>query len=157
MCTAVALTLAAIPKRLFDEFDFLPRVHDCGGNTPEVWFSYSDPVPLVPVIDGGVLTFHRWGSRDRAGPPPTTGWTWRGSVERGAWAGVGCPTEPVIIPATYVCEKGVWFRITEGIHALLVRPPAAPPSVYMICEEPTRYYKVMTRGERMPWLVDEVI
>jgi hypothetical protein len=26
-----------------------------------------------------------------------------------------------------------------------------------VCEPPTRYYKVMTKCDRMPWLVGEVI
>ena len=157
MCTTVGLTLSAIPKQLLAEHDLWSRVHDRGGNHTEVWFAFNDPEPLLPVIDGGKLAFHRWGSRDRAGALPVTGWTWRESVRNGAWAGLGCPVEPVIIPATYGCEKGVWFRITEGIHGLIARPPEGPPSVYMICEEPTRYFRVMTRGERMPWMVDEVI
>lgn len=157
MCSSVALALSVFPKQLFNEYDLSPRVHDRGGNNPEVWFSYSDPEPLLPVFIGGVMRLVRWGSRDRSGPLPPTGWTWRGSVESGAWAGVGCPTEPVVIPVTYGCEKGVWFRITEGIHGVLVSPPDGPPCAYMVCEPATRYFKVMTRSERSPWLVNEVI
>lgn len=157
MCSAVAIPVSLIPKVLFDQFDLLPRVRDRGGNQPEVWFTHADREPLIPVRDGGGLRLYPWGSRDRKGPLPVGGWTWRDSVEKGAWNNVGCETEPVVIPATYGCEKGVWFRITEGIRGLLVRPPGGAPVVYMMVEEPTRYFKVMTRGEKAPSLIDEVI
>ncbi|WP_020472433.1 hypothetical protein [Zavarzinella formosa] len=157
MCSAVSLDLSSIPKHIFDEHDLLSRVYDRGGNQPEIQFAITDPEPLLPVLDGGVFRLMRWGSRDRAGRLPTTGWTWRGSVEGGAWAKIGCPTEPVTILADYGCENRFWYKITKGIHGLIVRPEGEPPAVFMICEEPTRYYRVMTRGERMPWLIDEVI
>jgi hypothetical protein len=158
MCTAVAIAVSNLPKRLFAEYDLLGRVHDRGGNQPEVWFAIGDPDPVLPVMDGGVLKLVRWGSRNRSGLLQTTGWTWKKSVEAGEWTRLGCQTEPVVIPVGYGCEKGVWFKITEGIHGILVRPPdGLPPAVYMICDEPTRYYRVMTRGERMPWLAGELI
>jgi hypothetical protein len=98
-----------------------------------------------------------WGSWDRSGPLPVTPWTLKASVEEGAWAGVGCETEPCVIAARYGFERGVWFLTTEGIHGLLVRPPDAPPVVYMVCEPSTHHYRVMTRSDRMPWLVGEMI
>lgn len=122
-----------------------------------MWFARDDPSPLLPVRDGGGLKLYQWGSRDRNGPLPIGGWTWRSSLDSGAWTQTGCEVERVIIPANYGLEKGVWFRITEGIHGLLVSPPVGDPVVYMLVEEPTRYYKVITKGEKMPWLVDDVI
>jgi hypothetical protein len=79
-------------------------------------------------------------------------------VRRGeSVAGVGCETEPAAIAARYGFEKGVWFHITEGIHGLLVRVPEGEPVVYMVCEPSTRYFRVMTRSDRMPWLIGEAI
>ncbi|WP_020469148.1 hypothetical protein [Zavarzinella formosa] len=158
MCSAIALVPSVFPKHLFEEHDLFTRVFDRGGNNPEVRFAFTDPVPLLPVMIGGVLKLVQWGSRSRQGPLPTTGWTWRTSVESGAWAGLGCETEPVLILATYGCEKNTWFRIREGIHGLLVTPPSGPPCAYMICDHPTRYFRVLTVGaDRTPWLVNEVI
>ncbi|HVK09842.1 MAG TPA: hypothetical protein VM597_13790 [Gemmataceae bacterium] len=146
-----------LPTALFDAHDLGRRVYDRGGNRPEVRFDCTDREPLLPVLVGGTVELFQWGSRDRAGPLPTTPWTWRASVDAGAWAGVGCDTEACVIPARYGFERGVWFLITEGIHGLLVRPPETAPAAYMVCEPSTRYYRVMTRSDRMPWLVGEVI
>ena len=35
--------------------------------------------------------------------------------------------------------------------------PEEQPRVFMICAPATRYYRVMTRSERMPELIDETI
>lgn len=35
--------------------------------------------------------------------------------------------------------------------------PAGEPVVYLVCEPSTRYYRVMTRADWMPVLIDEVI
>jgi len=63
----------------------------------------------------------------------------------------------VDIPVSFGLEGGVWFRIREGIRGLLVHDERNQPHAYMICEPPTRYYRVMTHGDRMPSLIDEVI
>lgn len=153
MCTVIAMQLSDFSEAVLTTYDLRPRVH-CRGGEQEVRFQWSDPEPVLPVIDGGLLKIIPWGSRDRNGPLPTTGWTWRQTVEAGSWSWAA--PEPVLIPAVYGCERGVWYRITEGINGLLVQGPSGP-HVYMICEPPTRYYRVMTRSDRMPWLVGEVI
>ena len=60
-------------------------------------------------------------------------------------------------PSLHGLESGVWFKITQGIRGLLVHDETGTPTVYMICETSTRYYRVMTRCERMPVLIGEVI
>lgn len=157
MCTIVAIPVSAIPKVIFTDYQLERRVHDRGGDQPEVWFAHRDPQPLLPVIDGGAFKLLPWGSNNDSSRLPRTGWTWRSSIDGGAWNDIGCPTEMTIIPVTYGHEKGIWFKITEGIHGLIARPTHESPTVYMICEPPTRYFKVMTRSQRMPWLIDEVI
>jgi hypothetical protein len=65
----------------------------------------------------------------------TTGWIpWRSSspVERGPVA-------------------------AQGVRGLLVRDEKGEPVVYVLCEPATRYYRVMTRSERMPVLIGEHI
>jgi hypothetical protein len=53
-------------------------------------------------------------------------------------------------------ERGV-VQGQAGGAGLLVRTRAGEPVVYVICEPSTRYYRVMTRAEWMPVLIDEVI
>lgn len=153
----IALLTNEIPRRIFDEVDLERRVFDRGGNVKEIRFLWDDPDPLLPVIDGGVFRLVRWGSRAERGALPCTGFTWRATVDEGRWSSTGCETQLVKIPATYGVDKGIWYKITEGCHGLLVRHPVEGIAVYLICEPPTRYYRVMTRSERMPWLIDEVI
>jgi hypothetical protein len=98
----------------------------------------------------------RWGNRDRAERKlPPTGWTWRESVEEGKWAAL--EPEPVDVPAAYALMNGVWYRVKQGVRGLLVRTRAGEPVVYLTCEPSTRYYRVMTRADWMPVLIDEVI
>lgn len=156
MCLAIALLRSDIPEALFEREGLASRV--CvrpGGGGPEVRFDWRDRHAVIPVIDGGQLRIVHWGSRDRSGPLPATGWTWRETVESGSWSWAA--PEPVLIPAAYGFEKGIWYKITEGIHGLLVRDAAEELRAYMICEPSTRYYRVMTRSTRMPWLMGEVI
>ena len=154
MCTAVAVLLSDIPAVLMEAHDLERRIYRRGGE-PEVRFDWRDPDPLLPIRDSGQLKLVAWGSRDRTGPLPPTAWTWRATVETGGWAWAA--PEPVVIPAAYGFERGIWFKVTEGVRGLTVRDPAGRPRAYMICEPPTRYFRVMTRSTRMPWLVEEVI
>ena len=86
---------------------------------------------------------------------PLTGWTWKESLERGQWAGFGA--EVVDIPASMGLEKGIWFRIRQGISGVLVRSESGTEVVYMLCEPSSHYYNVMTRSDRMPVLIAERI
>jgi hypothetical protein len=63
----------------------------------------------------------------------------------------------VVIPATVGLDKGVWYRIRQGIRGLAVLDERGCPRVYVLCEPSTHYYQVMTRGSRwMPTLIDEL-
>ena len=65
--------------------------------------------------------------------------------------------EPVEVPATYGYSTGVWFRVKQDLHGLLVCTRAGEPVVYLVCEPSTRYYRAMTRAAWMPVLIGEVI
>jgi hypothetical protein len=111
---------------------------------------------LLPVWWDGRLQIIRWGNRDRRERKlPPTGWTWRATVEAGRWSALS--PELVDVPATYGFANGVWFRVRQGMRGLLVRDRGGVPAVYLVCEPATRYYRVMTRAEWMPTLIDEVI
>jgi hypothetical protein len=68
-----------------------------------------------------------------------------------------CDPESFEIPATYGLEGGLWLRVEQGFRGILVQSEAGEPHVYVVREPPTRYYRVMTRGNIMPCLIDEVI
>jgi len=77
-------------------------------------------------------------------------------VENGRWGEIR--VESVVIPATMGLDKGVWYRIRQGIRGLVVQDERRQPRVYVICEPASHYYAVMTRGSRwMPCLMEERI
>jgi hypothetical protein len=78
-------------------------------------------------------------------------------VARGAAAWGPWRPEPVDVLANFGLENGVWFRVRQGMRGLLVRDDDGEAVAYMLCEPATRYYEVMTRSNRMPVLIDEVI
>ncbi len=61
------------------------------------------------------------------------------------------------IPATLGFERGVWFRVRQGIRGLLVPDEQGVAVAYMVCEPASHYYRVMTRSDRMPVLIEERI
>lgn len=54
-------------------------------------------------------------------------------------------------------DRGVWFRVREGVRGVMLRDEQGQPIVYVLVEPPTHYYEVMTRSEWMPALVGELI
>jgi hypothetical protein len=55
-------------------------------------------------------------------------------------------------------DKGVWYRIRQGIRGLLAHDEGGKPRVYVVCEPSSQYYQVMTRGSCwMPVLIGERI
>jgi hypothetical protein len=54
-------------------------------------------------------------------------------------------------------EKGIWFRIRQGIQGLLVCDEKGVEAAYMLCEPASHFFQVMTRAERMPVLIGERI
>ncbi|MFQ3593315.1 MAG: hypothetical protein SNJ82_09030 [Gemmataceae bacterium] len=74
----------------------------------------NDRERVLPVWYEGRLQILRWGMPRLAHSAlPTTAWTWRSTVEEGSWNAL----EPqlVSIPASMGVDRGVWFRIREGI------------------------------------------
>ena len=125
-----------------------------GAGEPEVRFHWQARPTLLPVWLDGRVQVVQWGSRDRRGPLPPTGWTWRESVERGKWRHTGA--EVVTVPACYCLVGGVWYRVREGVRAVCVRTPGGP-AAFVVVEPSTRYFGVMTRSAWMPSLVGETI
>jgi hypothetical protein len=145
MCTGIALALSELPLCLFD------RVHVRNGQR-EVRFLWRHSPRVLPVWHEGRLQIVRWGGH-RHGSLPATGWAWQATLESGGWA--PWRPEPVDIPATYCLDGGVWYRVRQGVRGLLVQDEQGEPAAYVLCEPATRYYRVMTRSERMPVFIGE--
>jgi hypothetical protein len=155
MFAGVALALSELPVELMEQHGLQGRIHDRGGE-PEVQFLVRDAERLLPVWLDGKLQVVRWGNRrGQSRGLPCTAWTWAATLEEGGWG--NREAVPVVIPATMGLDRGVWFRVREGIRGVVVRDELGVPVVYVLCEPATRYYKVMTRSEWMPVLVGELI
>lgn len=155
MCVAIALTYSELPLLLIEQRDLQDRVH-CRGGEKEVQFHWAAAPAVLPVWWGGKLHVVRWGNKDRAERKlPMTAWTRKETVESGWWKELA--PEPVEIPASYGLANGVWFKVKVGMQGLLVHDQRGSPLVFMVCETATRYYRVMTRCEWQPVLIDEVI
>jgi hypothetical protein len=156
MLSGIALALSELPSELISRHALGRRIHDRGGEC-EVQFLFADADRLLLVWRNGQLQVLRWGNRRGESPHlPCTGWTQIGTVESGGWG--DRRVERVVIPATMGVDKGVWYRIRQGIRGLVVEDEQGCPRVYILCEPATHYYRVKTRGSRwMPTLIDELI
>lgn len=155
MCTAIALPWSEIPLHLIDRHGLRRRVHERGGER-EIRFCADDRDPRLPIWRDGQLQIVRWGNvRGLSARLPRTAWIWKESLDDGTWKNIDAAI--VRIPAALGFERGVWFRIREGIRGLLVPDERNRAVVYMICEPSSHYYQVMTRSDRMPHLIEERI
>lgn len=155
MCVGIALAWSELPTELIGRHGLERRVHERGGER-EVRFYFRDRSPRLPIWRDGQLGLARWGNgRGESRFLPRTGWTWLSTVQEGYWRELG--PIAVDIPATIGLERGVWFRIRQGIRGLLVPDERGNAVVYMICEPASHYYQVMTRANRMPVLIEERI
>ncbi|SRR5579875_1996180 len=156
MFAGVALAMSELPVELIDRHGLRRRICDRGGES-EVQFLLADAERLLPVWHEGQLQILRWGNRrGQSACLPCTAWTQLETVKNGGWGEYG--VESVIIPATMGLDNGVWYRIRQGIHGLVVHDERRCPHVYVICEPSSHYYEVMTRGSRwMPALINERI
>jgi hypothetical protein len=156
MLSGTALALSELPVELIAQHALERRIYDRGGEH-EVQFLFADSERFLPVWRNGRLEVLRWGNRrGESQQLPCTAWTQIDTVENGGWGERG--VEPVVIPATMGLDKGVWYRIRQGVRGLVVSDERGQPRVYVICEPSSHYYQVMTRGSRwMPMLIDERI
>ena len=155
MFSGVALALSELPLELIARHDLERCAHDRGGER-EVQFLFREAERLLPVWHEGQLRLLRWGNRrGESRYLPCTGWTWQATVESGGWADRDAAA--VVVPATMGLDRGVWYRIRQGVRGLLVADEQGVERVYVICEPASHYYQVMTRGLWMPVLVDERI
>ncbi len=155
MCLGIALAWSELPTDLIGRHDLIRRVHERGGE-PEIRFLYRDRVPRLPIWRDGRLQIARWGNgRGQSRFLPKTGWTWLSTIQEGGWQ--GSQAIAVDIPAMLAFDRGVWYRVRQGLRGLLVPDERGKAVVYVICEPASHYYQIMTRSNRMPVLIEERI
>ncbi len=155
MCAGIALAWSELPTDLIGRHGLDRRVYDRGGES-EVRFLYRDRHPRLPVWRDGRLQVVRWGnSRGESRFLPRTGWTWLETIQEGHWLSSGAIS--VDIPASLALDRGVWYRVRQGLCGLLVPDERGIAVVYVVCEPSTHYYQIMTRSPRMPLLIEERI
>jgi hypothetical protein len=155
MCDGIALAWSELPTELIGRHGLDRRVHERGGEK-EVRFLYRDRLPQLPIWRDGRLQVVRWGNgRGQSRFLPRTGWTWQDAIDEGDWRHL----EAVLIdiPASLALDRGVWYRVRQGIRGLLVPDERGFAVAYMICAPASHYYRIMTRNERMPVLIEEKI
>jgi hypothetical protein len=156
MLSGTALAVSELPVELIARHGLERRIYDRGGER-EVQFLFADAECFLPVWRDGRLQILRWGNRRGESPRlPCTAWTQLDTIKSGGWGEYG--VEPVVIPATMGLDKGIWYRIRQGIRGLLVHDERGQPRTYVICEPSSHYYQVMTRGSLwMPALIGDRI
>jgi hypothetical protein len=151
----LSLALSELPLGLLEEHGLGRRLHDRGGER-EVQFLFRERERLLPVWLDGQLRLLRWGNRrGESRYLPTTGWTWLTTIESGGWS--GRDVCEAFIPATLGLDRGVWYRIRQGVRGLVAADEAGRLRVYVVCEPSSHYYRIMTRSHWMPLLVGERI
>ena len=157
MCTGIAVHWRDIPETLIERDRLQDRVVVRGENADrEFRFLYRDAQARLPVWLDGELTICTWGNRDdKQSRLPRTGWCRQESLQAGRWSWLA--PRPVVIPACYGLERGVWFQIKEGLSGIVVQDERDEAHVYMLTEAASHYYQVMTRHDRMPILIGERI
>ena len=155
MCVGIALAWSDLPTDLIGRHGLDRRAHVRGGEA-EVRFLYRDRSPKLPVWRDGRLQVVRWGNgRGQSRYLPRTGWTWLNTVDGGGWRHLDAV--PVDIPASLGLDRGVWYRVRQGMRGVLVPDERGAAVVYMVCQPSTHYYQVMTRSPRMPVLIEDQI
>jgi len=157
MCLGISILRRQINAELLAEFALQKSLFSrADGSDEELIFKFNDPRPRLPVMHDGQLRIYTWGNRDdQQSRLPKTGWCRTDSLEAGKWRYLH--PEDCVIPAIAGLEKGVWFQIQQGIKGMVVRDEHEHPHVYMLTQDASHYYNVMTRHSRMPVLVDQVI
>jgi hypothetical protein len=121
------------------------------GNTPEMYFLLTDDERVLPVSRRGGTQVVQWGARRGAKGLPASPWVRQEDLDAGRLAAL--EPEHVVIRASRPVDNGIWFDVSHGILAILVRDESGNPVVYPLIERASRYYEGMTGSEWMPCLL----
>ena len=156
MCAGISIPRRDLPDKLVERHGIQARIVTRGSaSDQEVRFLFRDAEPVLPVWHDRNLGIFHWGSNDKKSRLPQTGWCLLETLEAGRWRHL--QPEPVDIPACCGWENSRWFQIEQGIRGILVGDVHGCPHVYMLTEPATHYYRIMTRCERMPALIDQTL
>jgi hypothetical protein len=151
----LALAWSELPTELIRAHGLYRRVYERGGER-EVQFLYRHRSPRLPVWRDGQLLVARWGNgRGQSRSLPRTGWTWLATVREGGWR--ESRAVPVDIPANLCLDRGVWYKVRQGVRGLLVPDERGCAVAYVLCEPASHYYRIMTGNTRMPVFIEERI
>jgi len=155
VCKGISILRAQLGEESIAKYSLSHRLVSRGGEQHELHFMYADREAALPVMHDGQLVIYEWGSRNRRGQSPHTGWCSNESLKAGKWRRL--EPELVEIPANFGLEKGVWFQIVQGVHGVLIKDEQRRPHVYMLTKPASHYYQIMTRCNRMPVLIEQDI
>lgn len=157
MCVAVAVYRSKLSKQAILDHGLSDRLQNHAPDAvDEMQFHYRHHNPVLPVLSQGRLQIIEWGNRDRTDIRiPKTGWCRHESLFKGKWDEFS--PEHVIIPAAYALDDGGWFKIMQGIEAVLINDELGDPHVYMVTEPASNWYKAIMLNARMPRLVGQML
>ncbi|QDT32493.1 hypothetical protein [Thalassoglobus polymorphus] len=151
----ISLLRREVPDALIQSYRLQGRIaRRTKDSDEELLFFDQHDFPRLPVWMEGQLRFLPWGNRTSQSLLPRTHWCPFESLDAGNWSSLQ-PVE-VVVPASFGCDRGVWYLITEGIRGVVVKD-RQQQVVYPISTQATHYYEVMTRNRRMPNFVGETI
>src|SRR5437660_1563814 len=114
MCAGIAVSLTQMPLDLIARHHLERRLYERGGER-EIQFLYRERNRCLPVWHEGQLLVVRWGNGSgQSRALPRTGWTWQATLDDGGWSNLD--VAPVDIPAAMGLEKGIWYRVRQGMR-----------------------------------------
>lgn len=153
MSLGFSFNLCDIPDELLDRHRLRGRIcHRLEGAEPEVHFMSRHRPRLLPAWYGNDLRILRWGCADQRFP--ASGLLNQEEIDAGQWSQVNF--EIVQVPAVLILDRGVWYPAKEGIKGL-VSKISGELCLFVLMQESTHYYRIMTKGEKMPVFVGEQI
>lgn len=155
VCSGIAVSWKELPDPLIERHGLQRHARTRGEGEREYHFLFRDKQPLLPVWCERQLQVLPWGNQQRRNGLPLSGICRQEDLEAGTWA--NHQPEAVEIPAVCALERGVWYQVREGLRGVLVHDRNGTPRVYVLTQPATHYYRIMTRSERMPVLIGQVL
>lgn len=159
MCSGVAILRDKLTDDLVLRHDLGRRMHDRSLDKRgrfEARFMFAEQRPLLPVLHDGQLVIYEWGMKfEKQRKSFRVGYCKEESLQAGSWQYL--QPEAVVIPADFGYEKGIWFNIVQGVRGVVVRDDQGKPHVFVLTQPSTHYYEMMTKRNREPVLVEQII
>ena len=159
MCSGLAILRDKLTDSLILRHQLGWRLHDRSLDNSgrfEARFMFAERRPLLPVIHDGQLVIYEWGMTfEKQRKSFRVGYCKEESLQAGSWRYL--KPVPIVIPADFGFEKGVWFNIVQGIRGVVIRDDLGKPHAFILTQPSTRYYEMMTKRNREPVLVEQII